>query len=54
MPSTDPHAEFVRTFLRANTAGRLTERWYHRAGCGDWFILVRDTRTHESDAFASV
>lgn len=53
-PTEDPRAEFVRTFLRANPAGRVTERWRHDAGCGAWFTIVRDTVTHESDADVSV
>jgi sarcosine oxidase subunit delta len=49
-PTSDPRAEFVRVFLRANTAGRVTERWHHDGGCSAWFTIVRDTTTHEIDA----
>ena len=31
---------------RTNAAGRQTEWWYHRGGCGQWFLAVRDTRTN--------
>ena len=34
-------------FYQANPRGALSERWCHRAGCGQWFNLVRDTVTHE-------
>jgi heterotetrameric sarcosine oxidase delta subunit len=49
-PSPDPDAEFARTFLRANLAGLVTERWHHQAGCGAWFTFTRDTRIDASDA----
>lgn len=34
-------------YARANPKGRSEERWVHSGGCGQWFILVRDTATHE-------
>ncbi len=32
---------------RRNVAGVQTEWWYHRLGCGRWFLAERDTRTNE-------
>ena len=29
-----------------NPLGPARERWWHERGCGEWFLLVRDTRTH--------
>jgi sarcosine oxidase, subunit delta len=34
-------------YLRANLAGVQREWWYHRHGCGLWFVAERDTRTNE-------
>jgi sarcosine oxidase subunit delta len=34
-------------FNRANPAGVHLERWQHGYGCGRWFNVARDTRTHE-------
>jgi heterotetrameric sarcosine oxidase delta subunit len=34
-------------YMRANSLGVLREWWYHRAGCGLWFIAERHTKTHE-------
>ena len=33
-------------YMRRNAAGVQTEWWYHRAGCGTWFLAERDTRTN--------
>ena len=33
-------------FFRRNVAGVQREWWYHRTGCGLWFIAERDTRTN--------
>jgi len=33
-------------FERDNPKGPHAERWLHRHGCGQWFNLLRDTRTH--------
>ena len=33
-------------FMRQNVKGVQRERWNHAAGCGKWFTLSRDTRTH--------
>ena len=34
-------------FFRDNRRGRQQERWCHGAGCGQWFLIDRDTVTHE-------
>src|SRR5580704_18060097 len=34
-------------FTRENRAGIQCERWLHLYGCGRWFNLARDTRTHQ-------
>ena len=34
-------------YFRDNVAGVQREWWYHRAGCGLWFLAERDTRTNE-------
>ena len=34
-------------YARKNVAGPQTEWWYHRLGCGRWFLADRDTRTNE-------
>ena len=33
-------------FMRRNIKGPQRERWNHAAGCGKWFNLTRDTRSH--------
>ena len=35
-------------YLRDNTRGWVTERWYHRAGCRQFFVVERDTVTDET------
>ena len=34
-------------YFRRNIAGVQREWWYHRVGCGLWFVAERDTRTNE-------
>ena len=34
-------------YFRENVAGVQREWWYHGAGCGEWFLAERDTRTNE-------
>lgn len=34
-------------FMRDNKAGVQREWWYHRAGCGLWFLAERHTKTNE-------
>ncbi len=38
-------SEYV--YFRRNVAGVQREWWYHRQGCGAWFLAERDTRTNE-------
>ena len=47
-PTTSALAAF-HAYLheRANPAGRHAELWHHLAGCRQWLIVTRDTRTHE-------
>jgi sarcosine oxidase, subunit delta len=33
--------------FRKNAKGPAKELWIHSAGCGRWFLLSRDTLTHE-------
>jgi sarcosine oxidase, subunit delta len=35
-------------YLRDNTRGWVTERWYHRAGCRQFFVVERDTVTDQT------
>lgn len=44
-PSLRELNEYV--YFRDNVAGVQREWWYHRAGCGLWFVAERDTRTNE-------
>lgn len=45
---TDPEArDLDRAFMRTNTEGIVTERWFHEAGCRRWMTVRRDTRTDE-------
>lgn len=34
-------------FMRANKLGVQKEWWYHRAGCGLWFLAERHTKSNE-------
>jgi sarcosine oxidase subunit delta len=48
-PGPDPSAAAWAAYLymRDNPLGNLREWWYHRAGCEQWFIAERHTKTHE-------
>lgn len=46
-PAADDLAWTNYLFIRENPAGVHHERWLHAFGCGRWFNLARDTRTHE-------
>jgi heterotetrameric sarcosine oxidase delta subunit len=35
-------------YLRDNTRGWVTEQWYHRAGCRQFFVVERDTVTDQT------
>jgi len=37
-------------YVRRNVAGVQREWWYHRQGCGQWFLADRDTRTNAVSA----
>ncbi len=37
-------AEYV--YMRDNRQGEHVEWWYHRAGCGLWFLARRDTQSN--------
>lgn len=39
-------------FMRENPKGFVRERWLHALGCRQWFIVVRNTVTHEISATA--
>lgn len=43
-PSPEP------LYLRENALGVIREWWYHRAGCGEWLIAHRHTKTNEVTA----
>ena len=44
-PTLRELSEYV--YFRDNVAGVQREWWYHRAGCGIWFVAERDTRSNE-------
>jgi methylglutamate dehydrogenase subunit B len=44
-PTLHELTEYV--YFRDNVAGVQREWWQHRAGCGEWFLASRDTRTNE-------
>ena len=46
-PEVDDATWTSYLFTRENPAGVHLERWVHRYGCGRWFNVARDTRTHE-------
>jgi len=37
-------------FLKANKLGLQKEWWYHRAGCGLWFLAERHTKSNRVTA----
>ncbi|HLF00554.1 MAG TPA: sarcosine oxidase subunit delta [Anaerolineales bacterium] len=47
-PSVATDAEWSDyLYMRQNKMGVETEWWYHRAGCGLWFLAERNTATNE-------
>ena len=36
----------AHVYDRMNIAGPQVEHWYHAAGCRNWLLVERDTRTH--------
>jgi heterotetrameric sarcosine oxidase delta subunit len=52
-PEAVSDAEWAGYLLfRDNPKGEHAERWCHRLGCGLWFNVLRDTRTHAIGAVA--
>lgn len=48
-PATADHAAWGDYLhARTNPKGVVRERWLHRHGCGRWFMVARDTATHEA------
>lgn len=47
---SDPQRWTSYLYLRRNPLGELREWWYHRAGCGRWFIAERHTKLHQVGA----
>ena len=45
-------AEYL--FLRDNPKGLVRERWLHALGCRQWFLVVRNTVTHEIRATSRI
>jgi sarcosine oxidase subunit delta len=47
-PSTTPSQRELGAYnyFRENVAGVQREWWFHRSGCGEWFLAERDTRTN--------
>ena len=51
-PATRPSAQVSDAewsdylYMRRNDKGPHREVWCHAGGCGQWFILERDTVTH--------
>jgi heterotetrameric sarcosine oxidase delta subunit len=43
--SDDEWANYL--YMRDNTKGVHLERWVHAWGCRQWFLVERDTATHE-------
>ena len=43
----DPNAMADYIYPRENPAAALSEHWFHAHGCRAWFVLKRNTRTHE-------
>ena len=43
--TSDAWADYL--YMRSNPNGVIREWWYHRAGCGCWFIAERHTKTHD-------
>lgn len=44
--SVDDAAWSRYLFARSNPEGDACEQWHHLYGCGQWFHVVRNTRTH--------
>ncbi len=48
-PKESPSLRELTSYLyfRKNVAGVQREWWFHRSGCGEWFLAERDTRTNQ-------
>jgi sarcosine oxidase subunit delta len=46
-PDATLHELTDYVYFRDNVAGVQREWWYHRTGCGLWFVAERDTRTND-------
>ena len=44
--SDDLNEWLAFAYLRDNPCGDHKELWHHNAGCGQWILVRRDTRTH--------
>jgi len=49
-PNADDEMWVDYVYRRANMNGLQKEWWYHRDGCGKWFIAERDTTTNQVKA----
>jgi sarcosine oxidase subunit delta len=45
--ATEEEAWVEYVFMRENKLGVQKEWWYHRSGCGTWFLSERHTKTNE-------
>jgi heterotetrameric sarcosine oxidase delta subunit len=46
-----PESDWVNyVYNRANMNGPQKEWWYHRDGCGEWFVAERDTTSNQVSA----
>ena len=45
--SMDDHEWIEYLTVPPNPFGPVRERWWHVRGCGQWFTLTRDTRSHD-------
>jgi heterotetrameric sarcosine oxidase delta subunit len=53
-PATATPAQWRRyLYMRRNVAGFSRENWFHRAGCGRYFALERNTVTNQFRAAAA-
>ena len=47
-PNATSDADWVEYLtVVPNPLGPVQERWWHVRGCGSWFSIWRDTRTHD-------
>jgi heterotetrameric sarcosine oxidase delta subunit len=41
-------------YFRDNPRGRAKELWCHSWGCGEWFVVGRDTASHEVEPATTI